>query len=64
VDYETSVSLISRTSSQPGLSVKCRLDRRKYKPGIKVTDDEFSRLNIECKKFHGEWNYVLYPDKM
>jgi hypothetical protein len=53
-DYETIVNLISHTSSSKGLKVICRLDRRKYPPGIKVAPEEFSEINIVPNKFHGE----------
>ncbi|MDR1871266.1 MAG: ISAzo13 family transposase [Deltaproteobacteria bacterium] len=59
-DYETIVNLISHTASISGLKVICRLDRRKYKPGIKVSPDQFVALNLEPNKFHGEWNYILH----
>ena len=39
-DYETIVNLISRTATAKGLNVTCRLDRRKYPTGRKVTDEE------------------------
>ena len=42
-DYETIVKLISRTVTAKGLKVTCRLDRRKYPTGRKVTDDEMKR---------------------
>lgn len=60
-DYETVVKLISNTYTREGLEVKCRLDHRKYKLGIKVSQDEFDSLNISRDKFHGEWNYTLKP---
>ena len=60
-DYETIVQLISRTVTTKGLQVTCRLDRRKYPTGRKVTDEEMQRLNLQCHKFHGEWNYTIRP---
>lgn len=62
-DYETVVRLIARTSTAKGLTVTCRLDRRKYPTGRKVTDEEMKHLNIERSKFHGEWNYIIKPGK-
>jgi hypothetical protein len=61
-DFETIVNLISHTKSNNGLTVKCRLDRRQYKTGIKVTPEEFASLNLERKKFYGEWNYILHSE--
>jgi hypothetical protein len=60
-DYETVVKLISRTATAKGLRVTCRLDRRKYPTGRKVTDQEMKRLNLERHAFHGEWNYTIRP---
>jgi len=60
-DYETIVRLISRTATAQGLQVTCRLDRRKYPTGRKVTDEEMKHVNIERHGFHGEWNYTIQP---
>jgi hypothetical protein len=60
-DYETIVNLISRTTTAKGLQVTCRLDRRKYPTGRKVTDEEIKRVNLKKSKFHGEWNYTIHP---
>jgi hypothetical protein len=60
-DYETIVNLISRTVTAKGLKVTCRLDRRKYPIGRKVTDEEMQRVNLKRHKFHGDWNYVIRP---
>jgi hypothetical protein len=61
-DYETIVNLIARTSTAKGLTVTCRLDRRKYPTGRKVSDDEMKRVNLKRNTFHGEWNYVIAPN--
>jgi hypothetical protein len=60
-DYETIVKLISRTATAKGLKVTCRLDRRKYPTGRKVTDKEMQSINLERHKFHGDWNYIIRP---
>jgi len=60
-DYQTIVKLISRTTTAKGLTVTCRLDRRKYPTGRKVTDEEMKHVNIERHTFHGEWNYTIQP---
>ena len=60
-DYETIVNLISRTTTAKGLRVICRLDRRKYPTGRKVTDEEIKRVNLKRNSFHGDWNYTIYP---
>ena len=60
-DYETVVQLIAKTTTAKGLKVLCRLDRRKYPTGRKVTPQEMKRVNLKPDKFHGEWNYVIQP---
>lgn len=60
-DYETIVNLIAKTTTAKGLKVTCRLDRRKYPTGRKVSDEEMESVNVERHKFHGEWNYVIKP---
>jgi hypothetical protein len=60
-DYETIVNLIAKTTTAKGLKVTCRLDRRKYPTGRKVSDDEMESINMKRNKFHGEWNYVIKP---
>lgn len=60
-DYETIVRLIASTTTAKGLAVSCRLDRRKYPSGRRVTDDEMKAIRITPQAFHGEWNYVIRP---
>lgn len=63
MDYETVVNLIARTTTAKGLHVTCRLDRKKYPTGRKITDEEFAQINIQKNKFHGDWNYTIKPYK-
>ena len=60
-DYETIVQLIAKTTTAKGLKVTCRLDRRKYPTGRKVSNEEMKRIHIRPNQFHGEWNYVIEP---
>ena len=60
-DYETVVRLIAATTTAKGLSVSCRLDRRRYPVGRKISDEQFATLNLTKRQFHGEWNYVIRP---
>lgn len=60
-DYETIVQLIAHTTTAKGLKVTCRLDRRKYPIGRKVSKDEMNAINIKRNEFHGEWNYEIKP---
>jgi hypothetical protein len=63
-DYETIVNLIAETTSAKGLTVICRLDRRKYPTERKVTAEEMKQVNLSPDKFHGEWNHVIKPHRI
>ena len=45
-DYETIVHLIAATTTAKGLAVSCRLDRRKYPAGRRVTDAEMKTIRL------------------
>ena len=60
-DYATVVNLISRTTTTTGLKVSCRLDRRRYPIGRKVSDQEWAKINLRRDDFHGDWNYSIRP---
>ena len=55
------INLISSTTTDTGLKVKCTLDTNQYPSGIKVEDEELEGINITRNCFHGEWNYVISP---
>ena len=61
VSYRVIVDLISATTTETGLTVRCNLDTSTYPKGIVVTDQEMSQLNMLPDDFHGEWNYTLRP---
>jgi len=60
-DYQTIVSLIARTTTAQGLKVQCRLDRRHYVVGTRISDDALASINLIPCDFHGEWNYTIRP---
>lgn len=60
-DYETIINLIANTTTAKGLKVTCRLDRRKYPTGIKVSDEEMALVRLTRDEFHGDWNYSIKP---
>ena len=63
-DYETVVKLIAKTTTATGLTVTCRLNRRQYPTGRRVTNAEMQRINLMPDRFHGEWNYAIGPRGM
>jgi hypothetical protein len=59
VSHEVVVNLIGSTTTKTGLNVKATLSKKKYKTGIKVSDEDFARIKIKPKRFHGDWNYTI-----
>ena len=60
---EVVIELISATTTEAGLKVKCGLDTNEYATGLKVADEELNNINISRNSFHGEWNYIISPQK-
>ena len=61
--YRTVVQLIAGTTTDTGLTVRAELDENKYPKGIKVSNAEFAAINLSRHSFHGEWNYVISPNR-
>jgi len=61
VSHEVIINLIASTKTYRGLLVKCQLDENEYPKGIKITDEELGKVNINLDDFHGEWNYIISP---
>jgi transposase len=59
----TVVNLIANTTTDTGLYIDTSIDDTIYEKGIEVSDDELAALHITREKFHGEWNYVIKPQK-
>lgn len=59
--FEAIVDLIGGTHTEAGLRVKAKLDKRKYKKGVVVSDAEMEALALHRDDFRGEWNYELHP---
>jgi Rhodopirellula transposase DDE domain len=57
------VNLIGSTTTESGLKVYAELDASTYQKGRKVADDVFAQVNIKPCRFHGEWNYVIRPNR-
>lgn len=52
---EVVIDLISQTTTKTGLTVIAQADTNNiYEKGLKVSDEELERLNIERQDFHGE----------
>jgi transposase len=61
VSYRVIVDLISATTTDTGLTVRCELDTNAYPKGIAVPDQEMAAINMIRDDFHGEWNYKIRP---
>ncbi len=62
VSYRVIIDLISATTTDTGLTVRCELDTGRYPKGIAVTDEEMAEIDICRADFHGEWNYTIKPN--
>ena len=64
ISIETIVNLISNTTTEKGLKVRCMVDTCKYELKRKITDEQAETINMqECECF-GNWNYVIRPSKL
>ena len=56
--------LISHTTTNAGLTVRCAVDDTKYEKGIKVTDAELEAVGVNKHDFRGDWNYTVNKRKI
>ena len=61
LDRVTIVNLIGNTKTKSGLTIRARLDPKRYEKGRRVSDQALRRVNLHCDPFHGEWNYSIAP---
>lgn len=59
IDINTIVNLISSTTTQKGLQVKCVVDTNTYQTGLKADDDMMSKIDIERVGPNESWNYII-----
>jgi hypothetical protein len=58
---ELMLSLIRGTQTARGLSVSAEWTEQRYQRGVKVTDAQMKRLNIEHHGLCPQWNYTIMP---
>jgi len=58
---DTLLGFIRNTTTQTGLQVTAKLDRRIYQQKIKVKDREMKQLNLRRQRTCPLWNYSLSP---
>ncbi len=61
VSYRVIIDLISATTTDTGLTVRCELDTNAYPKIITISEQEMAAINISRADFHGEWNYTIRP---
>ena len=61
ISQEVIVNLIASTTTQTGLKIEAEIDTNLYPKGLRVTDEELKKINIQKANFHGEWNYTILP---
>ena len=59
VSHAVIVNLIGHTQTRKGLHLKASLDKGRYENGLKVSNQEFSTINLSPESFHGDWNYQI-----
>lgn len=59
--FKTIVQLIAATTTTSGLIVRAELDESKYPKGVKISDAQFTSINLVRHAFHGDWNYTISP---
>jgi hypothetical protein len=62
ISHEVIVNLIGSTTTRQGLRIRAELDTTSYPTGVKVTDEDLSKVNLTPATFHGEWNYTIAPN--
>ena len=61
ISLEVIVNLIANTTTQKGLTVNAKEDKKQYEKGIKITDEEMDNIRLLQREFRGEWNYQISP---
>lgn len=61
-DYEVIINFIKNTKTDKGLEIFARLDKNKYKIGLKFSDKDMEKINIDHHFFRPEWNYTIKPN--
>ena len=57
--YEIILNLIEGTKTKTGLRIAAKIDKSEYKTGIKIADEEFSKVKINLHNTNPQWNYTL-----
>ena len=61
ISLEVEVNLIANTTTQKGLRVNAKEDKKQYEKGKKITDEEMENIHLIQSDFRGECNYKISP---
>lgn len=61
VSHEVIINLIAHTTTRTGLKIQAELDKNHYETAIKITDTQLAAVCLRKAKFHGDWNYCIFP---
>ena len=64
VSFETVLKFIRTTTTETGLQCRARLDRSKYKTGVKITPEQKQQINLELHRSLPQYNYTIRPHKL
>ena len=65
ISNETILNYINTTKTKTGLKVRAILDETVYEKGIKISDKEMKKINLNIK-YHDmlpQWNYSIFPSE-
>ena len=62
ISVETVVQLIGSTTTTTGLKVTCQPDYNDYKTGLKASEEEYDKVDIEWINIgtSNKWNYIIH----
>jgi len=63
INVETVITLIGSTTTITGLKIICVKDDSVYEIGVKVSDEDFEKINIRNELICPAWNYIISPHK-
>lgn len=62
ISRQVVVNLISHTTTKKGLRIYAELDENIYEKGLKISDKQLAKVNLEKAEFRGNWNYIIKPN--
>ena len=62
VDYETVLKYTKSTTTKTGLTTNAVLVDKRYEKGLKASENDLKKLNIEHHEVNPSWNYTICPN--